>query len=65
MLTVCWMYVKFFDVKIVNIFASHIIIILKLYTFIIYLFLALLGLCCCVWPFSNCIDQGLLFSCGA
>ena len=65
MLTVYWMYVKFFDVKIINIFASHIIIILKLYTFIIYLFLAVLGLCCCVWPFSNCIDQGLLSSCGA
>ena len=63
-LTVYWMYEMFFDVKIINIFASHIIIILKLYTFKFYLFLAVLGLCCCVWPFSNCIDQGLLFSRG-
>ena len=27
----------------------------------IYLFLAALGLRCCVWAFSNCCKQGLLF----
>ena len=31
----------------------------------IYLFLAMLGLCCCVWPFSGCGKWGLLTSCGA
>ena len=29
--------------------------------FIYYLFLATLGLCCCVWAFSSCGEQGLLF----
>ena len=28
---------------------------------IFYLFLAVLGLCCCVWAFSSCGEQGLLF----
>ena len=27
----------------------------------IYLFLAALGLCCCVQAFSSCSEQGLLF----
>ena len=27
----------------------------------IYLFLAALGLRCCVWAFSSCGEQGLLF----
>ena len=27
----------------------------------IYLFLAVLGLCCCTWAFSSCGEQGLLF----
>ena len=27
----------------------------------IYLFLAALGLCCCVWAFSSCGERGLLF----
>ena len=27
----------------------------------IYLFLAALGLCCCMWAFSSCSEQGLLF----
>ena len=31
-----------------------------MYVFI-YLFLAVLGLCCCVWAFSRCSQQGLLF----
>ena len=26
-----------------------------------YLFLAVLGLCCCTWAFFNCGEQGLLF----
>ena len=32
----------------------------KIYLFI-YLFLAALGLCCCVWAFSSCGERGLLF----
>ena len=28
------------------------------------LFLAVLGLCCCVWAFSNCSESGLFSSCG-
>ena len=27
----------------------------------IYLFLAVLGLCCCTWAFSSCGERGLLF----
>ena len=27
----------------------------------IYLFMAVLGLCCCAWAFSSCGKQGLLF----
>ena len=26
-----------------------------------YLFLAVLGLCCCAWTFSSCGEWGLLF----
>ena len=26
-----------------------------------YLFLVVLGLCCCSWAFSSCDEQGLLF----
>ena len=29
--------------------------------FVIYLVLAVLGLCCCAWAFSSCGEQGLLF----
>ena len=28
--------------------------------FIFNLFLAALGLCCCMWAFSSCSEQGLL-----
>ena len=28
-------------------------------------FLAVLGLCCCTWAFSNCGEQELISSCGA
>ena len=28
---------------------------------ITYLFLAVLGLCCCAWAFSSCGERGLLF----
>ena len=27
----------------------------------IYLFLAALGLCCCAWAFSSCVELGLRF----
>ena len=29
---------------------------------LINLFLAALGLCCCVWAFSSCGERGLLFA---
>ena len=29
------------------------------------MFLAVLGLHCCVWAFPSCCEQGLLSSCGA
>ena len=29
--------------------------------FLIYLFLAALGLHCCAWAFSSCSERGLLF----
>ena len=31
------------------------------FIYFIYLFLAVLGLCCCVWAFSSCGERGLLF----
>ena len=31
------------------------------FIYFIYLFLAVLGLCCCMRAFSSCGDQGLLF----
>ena len=35
---------------------------IKLFIFkLIYLFLAALGLCCCMQAFSSCGEQGLLF----
>ena len=39
-------------------------IIFFIYKFIyfIYLFLPALGLRCCVWAFSSCSEQGLLFT---
>ena len=33
----------------------------KFYLFYFYLFLAVLGLCCCAWAFSSCGERGLLF----
>ena len=35
---------------------------LKKFIYFIYLFLAALGLCCCVWAFSSCGKWGPLFS---
>ena len=43
---------KLYDVK-------QIKIIFKINLFI--LFLVALGLCCCMWAFSSCGEQGLLF----
>ena len=36
------------------------------FIYFIYLLLAALGLCCCVWAFSSCGERGLLFvaACG-
>ena len=33
-----------------------------LFLFVLFLFLAVLGLCCCVWAFSSCGKRGLLFA---
>ena len=33
----------------------------KKFIYFIYLFLAVLGLCCCTQPFSSCGEWGLLF----
>ena len=35
--------------------------IFLIFFFIFYLFLAVLGLCCCTWAFSSCGEWGLLF----
>ena len=34
---------------------------LKVYIFIYFQFLGVLGLCCCTWDFSSCDEQGPLF----
>ena len=31
------------------------------FIYLIYLFLAVLGLRCCAWAFSSCSERGLLF----
>ena len=31
------------------------------FIYLAFWFLAALGLCCCVWAFSSCGEQGLLF----
>ena len=33
----------------------------KKFIYLIYLFLAALGLCCCTWAFSSCSKRRLLF----
>ena len=33
----------------------------RLFTIYTALLLAVLGLCCCTWAFSNCSQRGLLF----
>ena len=43
-----------------GIFPSTFFFLINFYLFI-YLFLAALGLCCCVRAFSSCGEQGLLF----
>ena len=35
----------------------------KLISKLIYLFMAVLGLCCCTWAFSSCSERELLSSC--
>ena len=46
----------FFSIK--DIYFYELTIIFYLF---IYLFVAVLGLCCCVWTFSSCYKQWLLF----
>ena len=41
-------------------FIYFLFLFLKSYLFI-YLFMAVLGLCCCVLAFSSCSERGLLF----
>ena len=43
-------------------FSKFICVVSVLHSFI-YLFLAILGLCCCSWAFSSC-EWGLLSGCG-
>ena len=44
---------------------GHLSVFLKkgffLFCLFVYLFLAVLGLCCSEWNFSSCSDRGLLF----
>ena len=37
------------------------VVCFKKFIYFIYLLLAVLGLCCCVWAFSSCGERGLLF----
>ena len=44
--------------------SAHEVFLFTYYSFfnkLIYLFLVVLGLHCCVWAFSSCGEQGLLF----
>ena len=41
---------------------TYIVGFLKIYIFIYFLFLAVLGLCCCMRAFSSCGEQGLLIA---
>ena len=40
-------------------------VLLIFFTYLLLFFLALLGLCCCLWAFSSCSETGLLSSCGS
>ena len=44
---------------------DHMVVLCLVFSFFknkfIYLFLAVLGLRCCMWAFSSCGEQGLLF----
>ena len=40
---------------------DHEIYLLFFFNLFIYLFLAVLGLCCCTRAFSSCSEQGLFF----
>ena len=42
-------------------YKSPLFFFFKIYLLFIYLFLAVLGLRCCVWAFSSCGEQGLPF----
>ena len=53
---ICFCFVSFLKNKLKNLFN----LFLKLIT---YLFLAVLGLCCCTWSFSGCPEPRLLSSC--
>ena len=38
-----------------------IVLFFNKFIYFIFLFLAVLGLCCCTWAFSSCGERGLLF----
>ena len=53
-----------------NITYIYIFRFICIYFYILFVFFAALGLCCCVWAFSSCGEWGLLFvavlsSCGS
>ena len=42
-------------------FQTYLSVFIYLFIYLIYLFLAVLGLLCCVRTFSSCSERGLLF----
>ena len=41
--------------------STSVFLFVCLFNLFIYLFLAALGLCCCVWALSSGVERGLLF----
>ena len=57
--------ILYLDYKRVYICQNSLNCIFHLFLKILYIYLAVLGLCCCTWAFPSCGRWGLLSSCGA
>ena len=51
---------NYINSKLLNLF-FYFLFFINLFIYLCILFLAVLGLHCCVWAFSSCGEQGLLF----
>ena len=57
----CWIWVRHVESHHIPFFQTSLFFLNLIYLFYFNLFLAVLGLHCCVQAFSSCGEQGLLF----